>query len=75
MHPFFKGLIVGLLVGAAVGLFVTPRSGVENREFVRRRLQYAQEVGRRAARQQDERLRSRFRQAIGRREEQETIAS
>jgi len=65
MHPFLKGLLIGLAAGAAAGLLLTPRKGVENREFVRARVQQALASGRQAAQEQDERLRARFRQAIG----------
>ena len=75
MHPFVKGLFVGLVVGAAVGLLLSPRKGVENREFVRQRVQLAREAGKRATAEQDGRLRARFRQAIGVHDEKEPAQS
>lgn len=65
MHPFFKGFLPGLFVGAAIGLLLSPHKGQENREFVRLRIREAVEAGRRAAQEQDEHLRTRFRQTIG----------
>jgi len=64
MHPFLKGLVVGILTGAAVGLLVAPGKGTENREFVRLRVQQALAAGRQAAQEQDQHLRARFRQTI-----------
>jgi len=72
MHPFLKGLLVGLAVGAAVGLLMAPHKGAENRELVRQRFQQAVESGQKAAQEQDERLRARFRQHISPAEEKET---
>ena len=75
MHPFLKGLFVGLVVGAAVGLLLSPRKGVENREFVRQRVHLAREAGKRAAAEQDGQLRARYRQSIGVRDEKEPAQS
>ena len=75
MHPFLKGLLVGLAVGAAVGLLITPRKGKENREFVRQRIQQAQEAAKKATQDQEELLRTRFRTKIAGDEKKEPAES
>ena len=65
MYPFFRGFLVGLAVGAAVGLLMSPHKGVENRALARRQFEQAVAAGQKAAQEQDERLRARFRQQIG----------
>ena len=64
MHPFLKGFLVGLAAGAAAGLLLTPRKGMENRAWVRQRVQLAVETGQKAAQDQEERLRARFHESI-----------
>lgn len=70
MHSFLKGLLVGAAVGAAVGLLLAPHKGAENRQLARRRFEQAVAAGRQAAQDQDERLRARFHQQIGRLEKE-----
>lgn len=75
MHPFLKGLLVGLAAGAAVGLLLAPHKGTENRDLVRQRVQHAVAAGKKAAQEQDERLRARFHERIGLSEEKEPSQS
>ncbi len=75
MHPFLKGLLVGLALGAAVGLLMSPHKGAENRDMVHQRFQQAVAAGKKAALEQDERLRARFRQEIGLLEKKEPTPS
>jgi gas vesicle protein len=75
MHPFLKGFLVGLALGAAAGLLMTPHKGPENRDSVRQRFQQAVAAGKKAAQEQDDLLRTRFRERIGRREEKESSQS
>jgi len=65
MPRFAKGFLVGLLCGAAAALLLTPRSGVENRALVSRRLREALEAGLRASEKQEQRMRARYRRSIG----------
>lgn len=65
MHPFWKGFLAGLLFGAAVALLLSPGKGEENRALLRQRFQEAQEAARKAAREQEEALRARYRRIIG----------
>ncbi|MGB9723228.1 MAG: YtxH domain-containing protein [Chloroflexia bacterium] len=70
MHPFWKGFLAGLLVGAAVALLLSPGKGEENRALLRQRFQEAREAARQAAQKQEEALRARYLHAIGAREQE-----
>lgn len=65
MPPFWKGFLTGLLFGAAVAILLSPGTGKENRTLLRQRFQEARDAARKAAREQEEALRARYRQIIG----------
>lgn len=46
---FLTGSIVGMSLGAAIGLLFAPRSGLETQEFIRSRIEDVLEEGRLAA--------------------------
>jgi|YNPNPStandDraft_1061719.scaffolds.fasta_scaffold38995_4 gas vesicle protein len=71
MHPFWKGFLAGLFVGAAAALLLSPGKGEENRARLRQRLQEAREAARQAAREREEALRARYRRTIGAGEKEE----
>ena len=48
---FLTGFVVGMSIGAAIGLLFAPQSGGETVELIQRRVQGILEEGRRAAEQ------------------------
>ena len=42
--PFLTGLLVGLIVGGAAALLYSPRSGKENREYLRKKALQARDL-------------------------------
>lgn len=65
MPSFWKGFLAGLFFGAAVAFILSPGTGKENRALLQQRFQEAQEAARKAAREQEEALRARYRHIIG----------
>jgi len=56
LGSFINGLILGVLGGAAIALLMTPKSGVELRDDLRREVDEILEEGRRASEQRQKEL-------------------
>ena len=63
LFDFVGGLVVGALIGAMVGLLLTPQSGEDLKGQVRERMNLMIEEGRRAAAERRAELEAQFAQA------------
>ncbi len=60
---FFRGLLLGAVVGGAVALLLAPRSGSETQSLIRNRMDEVIEEGRRAAAERRAELEAQFAEA------------
>jgi gas vesicle protein len=60
MLRIVAGLLLGAMVGAAVVLLLTPRSGVDTQQLIRDRIQAVLDEGRQTAEARRQELRTQF---------------
>jgi gas vesicle protein len=60
MLRIVAGLLLGAMIGAAVVLLLTPRSGVDTQQLIRHRIQAVLDEGRQAAEARRQELRTQF---------------